>query len=267
MPGLFAMGWSVRICLAYWTLKRRKSISSQALSVSAWKAVFDWPSIVAALIRWRHGPASRSAALSRIAQRSSKAIPRHSGAASVAACTASLASVVVEFRSTPRTCWWSCGWTTRISSPPAARQVPPMWARRSCWVPWRFSISATRASRSGLPGAYVRFGSLVGAGGKEIASMLAMLSPPAGRPQTSLVGSEQVLDLLGGEPREVVVLVRVVVGVDVGGGDVLPDHVRGDVDQRGVLPGHRRHRRHVGGHDVAARDIAGPPQARRVGGG
>ena len=38
------------------TLKRRKSISSQAASISAWCAVFDWPSIVAALSVSRHGP-------------------------------------------------------------------------------------------------------------------------------------------------------------------------------------------------------------------
>ena len=31
-------------------MKRQKSISSQAASISAWCAVFDWPSIVAALI-------------------------------------------------------------------------------------------------------------------------------------------------------------------------------------------------------------------------
>jgi hypothetical protein len=33
----------------YWTLKRKKSISSQAASISAWWQVLLWPSIVAAL--------------------------------------------------------------------------------------------------------------------------------------------------------------------------------------------------------------------------
>ena len=51
MPRLFAIGCSARICRAKCTLKRQKSISSQAASISAWKAVFDWPSMVAALSR------------------------------------------------------------------------------------------------------------------------------------------------------------------------------------------------------------------------
>ena len=55
----------------YSTLKRRKSISSQAASISAWCAVFDWPSIVAAFSVSRHGPASSSAARRKTAARSS----------------------------------------------------------------------------------------------------------------------------------------------------------------------------------------------------
>ena len=130
MPGLLAIGCSARICRAKWTLKRQKSISSQAASISAWNAVFDWPSMVAALIRWRHGPASRSAALRMIAARSSNESACHPGAASFAALTAASASRVVEFFMTPRTCWWSCGWTTLISAPPPLRRRPPMCARR-----------------------------------------------------------------------------------------------------------------------------------------
>ena len=38
------------------TLKRQKSISSQAASISAWCAVFDWLSIVAALSGRAPGP-------------------------------------------------------------------------------------------------------------------------------------------------------------------------------------------------------------------
>jgi hypothetical protein len=34
-------------------LKRKKSIASHAASISAWYAVFDWPSMVAALSRGR----------------------------------------------------------------------------------------------------------------------------------------------------------------------------------------------------------------------
>ena len=45
------IGWSARIWRANATLNRQKSMSSQAASISAWIAVFDWPSIVAALSR------------------------------------------------------------------------------------------------------------------------------------------------------------------------------------------------------------------------
>ncbi len=82
MPGLFAIGCSAMIWRAKWTLNRQKSISSQAASISAWNAVLLWPSIVAALMRWRHGPARRSAALRMIAARSSSDIARQPGAAS-----------------------------------------------------------------------------------------------------------------------------------------------------------------------------------------
>ena len=101
-------------------------MSSQAASISAWNAVFDWPSMVAALRVWRHGPASRSAALSRIAQRSSIDIARQAGAAAVAALMAASASRVVEFFMVPSTCWWSCGCTTWISRPPPERRRPLM---------------------------------------------------------------------------------------------------------------------------------------------
>src|SRR6266516_4757111 len=54
------------------TLKRQKSVSSQAASISAWCAVFDWPSIVAAFSVERQGPASSSAARRKIAARSTR---------------------------------------------------------------------------------------------------------------------------------------------------------------------------------------------------
>ena len=122
MPGLFAIGCSARICRAKWTLNRQKSISSQAASISAWNAVLDWPSMVAALRRWRHGPASRSAALRMIAARSSNDIARQPGAASAAALIAASVSRCVAPFTMPSTCWWSCGWTTWIS---AAAAVAP----------------------------------------------------------------------------------------------------------------------------------------------
>ena len=56
--------------------------------------------------------------------RSSNGIARHIGAASSAALTAASASRVVEFFSTPSTCWWSWGCTTLISAPPPLRRRP-----------------------------------------------------------------------------------------------------------------------------------------------
>ena len=73
-------------------------MSSQAASISAWIAVFDWPSMVAALSVSRHGPASSSAARRKIAARSSKGSARHIGAASLAALTAARASSWVALR-------------------------------------------------------------------------------------------------------------------------------------------------------------------------
>src|ERR671929_140967 len=55
-------------------LKRQKSVSSQAASISAWWTVFDWLSIVAALTVARHGPASSSAARRNMAARSSQGV-------------------------------------------------------------------------------------------------------------------------------------------------------------------------------------------------
>ena len=70
------------------TLKRKKSITSQAASISAWCAVFDWPSIVAAFRVLRHGPESSSAARSRTAARSSHGVRDQSCQASAAALIA-----------------------------------------------------------------------------------------------------------------------------------------------------------------------------------
>ena len=70
------------------TLKRQKSISSHAASISAWCAVFDWPSIVAAFSVERHGPASSSAARRKTAARSSHGVRDQSASASAAASIA-----------------------------------------------------------------------------------------------------------------------------------------------------------------------------------
>jgi hypothetical protein len=70
-------------------LNRQKSISSQALSISAWNAVLLWPSIVAAFTTGRQEPARRSAALRNTAARSSKRIAAQARWASTAVSAAS----------------------------------------------------------------------------------------------------------------------------------------------------------------------------------
>ena len=81
------------------TLKRKKSIDSQAASISAWCAVFDWPSIVAAFSVSRHGPASSSAARRRTRRRAPPTASATSrchavAAASIACCTCSAFALV-----------------------------------------------------------------------------------------------------------------------------------------------------------------------------
>ncbi len=75
------------------TLKRQKSASSAAESISAWWAVFDWPSMVAAFSRARHGPDNRSAARKKTAARSSHDVRLQSRAAFVAASIADWTSL------------------------------------------------------------------------------------------------------------------------------------------------------------------------------
>jgi hypothetical protein len=60
-------------------LKRQKSINSQAESISAWNAVFDCPSIVAAFNVARHVVVSSSAARRNTAARSASGQRLHSG--------------------------------------------------------------------------------------------------------------------------------------------------------------------------------------------
>ena len=73
-------------------MKRQKSISSQAESISAWKTVFDCPSMVEALSVSRQLVVSRSAALRNTAARSSQAQLAHSARASRAAAMAAVTS-------------------------------------------------------------------------------------------------------------------------------------------------------------------------------
>ena len=69
-------------------LKRQKSISSEAASISAWNTVFDCPSIVAAFSVARHVVVRSSAARRNTAARSSSDAAAHSPRAFAAAAIA-----------------------------------------------------------------------------------------------------------------------------------------------------------------------------------
>src|SRR3982750_4190954 len=95
------------------TLKRRKSASSHAASISACFTVFDWPSIVAALSVSRHGPVSSSAARRKTVARSShghRCQSSHAAAAASIACWTSAAP--------PR--WGPRGGSFLVGGPPPA---------------------------------------------------------------------------------------------------------------------------------------------------
>ena len=140
------------------TLKRQKSISSQAASISAWIAVFDWPSMVAAFRVARHGPASRSAALRKIAARSSKDSARQPGRGGLGRVDGG-PGVVVRSRcaACPSTWWRLCGWTTSIGSPAAEPLLAADGhgqldaARSAIRLSVRLELGALGAARGVLP--------------------------------------------------------------------------------------------------------------------
>ena len=116
--------------LAKWTLKRRKSTSSQAESISAWYEVLLCPSMVAALSVARNGPASISAARRKMRARSSNGIAAHPGAAFRAAAMAFSVTSVVAARARPSTRRWSCGaHTSKVV--PSCEAFPSMWCGSS----------------------------------------------------------------------------------------------------------------------------------------
>src|SRR5207248_2098584 len=110
------------------TLKRQKSITSQAASISAWWAVFDWFSIVAATRVERQGPASSSAARRKTAARSSHGRRCQSSQAFAEASTAFSISPAPPLCTCARTWSLSCGMTASkvvpvlISSPPITHE-------------------------------------------------------------------------------------------------------------------------------------------------
>ena len=135
----------------YSGLKRQKSISSQAASISAWCAVLDWQSIVAALSTARCGPASRSAALRKIAARWCQGMRDQLLCASSAALIARCTSALPHLCQWPRKWAWSCGITAWARRPVRTRR-PPMRAGISISLRDIFSICFFSSSRSGLPG-------------------------------------------------------------------------------------------------------------------
>jgi hypothetical protein len=144
-------------------LNRQKSMISQAESISAWNAVFDCPSIVAALIVSRHDVVRSSAAFSSTAARSSNDHDAHSCCAVRAASTACSTCFSVALWYSPRTCACSCGITDWPQSP-VFTSLPPMISGMSTFsLAIAFSLALSDA-RSGLPGAYERIGSLTGGG-------------------------------------------------------------------------------------------------------
>src|SRR5436853_3555240 len=138
-------------------------MSSHAASISAWCAVLDWPSIVAAftMARWR--VARRSAALRNTAARRSNDHADHSRHASRAAAIAPSISFGPAWCTLASTWRWQCGITAstvlpvQTSRPPTTTGISRTRADRSFRV--RFS-----STRSGVPGAYERTGSLTGVG-------------------------------------------------------------------------------------------------------
>ena len=152
-------------------MKRRKSIVSQAASISAWCAVFDWLSIVAALSVERHGPESSSAARRNTAQRSCQGVDDHSACASRAAAIARSTCEASPFATSASTWSRSCGMTASNVVPVSTRS-PPITSGIEIRSP---DISASRfwsSARSGEPGSYPRMGSLTAGGGRKIPGAL-----------------------------------------------------------------------------------------------
>jgi hypothetical protein len=133
-------------------LKRQKSASSQAASISAWYTVFDCPSMVAALIVSRHGPVSSSAARRKTAARSFHGVRDQSWCASRAAAIACSTSPGPPLWYSASTCSWLCG-LTDLAVVPVRTSSPPITIGISiCW-PLSSSSRCFRLARSGDPGA------------------------------------------------------------------------------------------------------------------
>ncbi len=155
----------------YSTLKRQKSISSHAASISAWCAVFDWLSIVAAFRVERHGPDRSSAARRKTAARSCQGVRDQSACAARAASIACWTCSGPPLLTSARTWLLRCGMTASKDSS-VETSLPPMTSgieTRSLSISRRRFFSS---SRSGEPGAYDLMGSLTGGGGVKMPGAL-----------------------------------------------------------------------------------------------
>ena len=133
-------------------MNRQKSIVSQAASISAWNAVLDWPSIVAAFKVDRQVVVSSSAAFRKMAARSSQLHADQSRCASPAAAMACSTCSGEALCQSARTWPWSWG-ITACAVTPVRTSRPPMtsgMSMRSAAIALRRAFSS---ARSGEPGA------------------------------------------------------------------------------------------------------------------
>src|SRR5215208_3838292 len=250
------------------TLKRRKSISSHAASISAWCAVFDWPSMVAALSVSRHGPESSSAARRKTAARSSHGQRDQSFHASAAASTAACTCSPPPWWTSARTCSLSWGITAgRVS--PVATSLPPITSGTSTRSLRICSSRSRSRARSGLRGEKSCTGSLKAAGGRKIACVLMRRTletwtsrtfcgsaAPRARGTSSIAKAplEEYEGLMAAGPR------LQLAAEQVRRGDDDPDH-----EAEGRSPQRRVPQRPVGGSlgeaDREDGDAAGDPEA------
>ena len=127
-------------------------MSSAAESISAWNAVFDWPSMVAALSVARQVVASSSAARRKTAARSSHGQRAHSRRASAAAAIACATCSGEALCQSARTWRWSCG-ITAFAVSPLRTSFPPMTRGISMRSLAMAASRALSSARSGDPGA------------------------------------------------------------------------------------------------------------------
>ena len=175
--GCMARSWAMKV-----GFQRQKSMISQAESISACCTLFDWPSMVAAFRVARHGPETRSAARRSTAARSCGGTAPQARRAGERGLGGRLhlgrAGLVDARQHLGR---GGAGRAPRRSG----RCAPPCRRRRAGSPAGRRASSARRASRaarSGVPGAWVRTVSLRGGGRVKVPFDMVNLSRWRRRP-------------------------------------------------------------------------------------